>query len=242
MNIYSIGSFVLLLFISSAHAGILINSTRVIYPADSPEVTLGMTNNATTPRLIQSWIDDGDASASPETVSVPFVVTPPISRINPGQGQSLRIVFTGGNVPKDRESVFWLNILEIQPKPGINKDTTDSYLKFSVRSRLKIFYRPEGLTGSPDAAPSTISWRLLQNGSDFSLECINPSPYNVSISNVRFKNEAENAEVKNNGMCPAKGKKLFPVNKPVASAASKIVFITIDDLGGFKKNEADYRR
>ncbi|MCE0801443.1 fimbria/pilus periplasmic chaperone [Buttiauxella sp. A2-C1_F] len=242
MNIYSIGLFGLLLFISSAHAGILINSTRVIYPADSPEVTLGMTNNATTPRLIQSWIDDGDSNASPETVSVPFVVTPPIFRINPGQGQSLRIVFTGGNVPKDRESVFWLNILEIQPKPNVNKDTIDSYLKFSVRSRLKIFFRPKGLTGSPDGAPATLTWRLIQNGSGFNLECINPSAYNVSISNVRFKNEAENAEVNNNGMCPAKGKKLFPVNKPVASAASKIVFITIDDLGGFKTNEADYRR
>lgn len=167
---------------------------------------------------------------------------PPISRINPGQGQSLRISFIGGNVPKDRESVFWLNILEIQPKPGVKTDATDSYLKFSVRSRLKIFYRPEGLTGSPNGAASTLSWRLIQNGSSYSLECVNPSAYNVSISEVRFKDEAENVENKNNGMCPAKGKKLFPVNKPVASAASKIAFITIDDLGGFKKNEADYRR
>ncbi len=242
MKVFSIGLFGLLLFISSAHAGILINSTRVIYPAASSEVTLGMTNNATTPRLIQSWIDDGNADASPGKISVPFVVTPPISRINPGQGQSLRISFIGGNVPTDRESVFWLNILEIQPKPGVKTDATDSYLKFSVRSRLKIFYRPEGLTGSPNGAASTLSWRLIQNGSSYSLECVNPSAYNVSISEVKFKDEAENVEDKNNGMCPAKGKKLFPVNKPVASAASKIAFITIDDLGGFKKNEADYRR
>lgn len=77
MKVFSIGLFGLLLFISSAHAGILINSTRVIYPAASSEVTLGMTNNATTPRLIQSWIDDGDADASPGKISVPFVVTPP---------------------------------------------------------------------------------------------------------------------------------------------------------------------
>ena len=242
MKVFSIALFGFLLVFSSAQAGIQINSTRVIYPAENPEVTLGMTNNATTPRLIQSWIDDGDADASPETISVPFIVTPPIFRINPGQGQSLRIVFTGGNVPKDRESVFWLNILEIQPKPGGKKEQADSYLKFFVRSRLKIFYRPEGLIGSPDGAASTLSWRLIQNGRDFSLECVNPSAYNVSISEVRFKNEAENADNKNNGMCPAKGSKLFRVNKPVASAASKVVFITINDLGGFKKNEADYRR
>ncbi|WP_151994199.1 fimbrial biogenesis chaperone [Buttiauxella massiliensis] len=242
MKVFSIALFGFLLVFSSAQAGIQINSTRVIYPAENPEVTLGMTNNATTPRLIQSWIDDGDADASPETISVPFIVTPPVFRINPGQGQSLRIVFTAGNVPKDRESVFWLNILEIQPKPGGKQEEVDSYLKFSVRSRLKIFYRPVGLTGSSDGAASTLNWRLIQNGRDFSLECVNPSAYNVSISEVRFKNEAENADNKNNGMCPAKGSKLFRVNKPVASAASKIVFITINDLGGFKKNEADYRR
>jgi chaperone protein EcpD len=39
-----------------------------------------------------------------------------VFRLNAEKGQSLRIRFTGGKVPQDRESVWWLNVLEVQPK------------------------------------------------------------------------------------------------------------------------------
>lgn len=109
-------------FMSAASvAGIQPGSTRVIYPAAKREVTLQIMNHATMPRLIQAWIDRGDSDA-PTATSSPFFVTPPISRINPDKSQTLRITFIGGDVPGDRESVFWLNILELQPKT-VNQKT-----------------------------------------------------------------------------------------------------------------------
>ncbi|MDI8993129.1 fimbria/pilus periplasmic chaperone, partial [Salmonella enterica subsp. enterica serovar Anatum] len=40
----------------------------------------------------------------------PFMVTPPLFRLNGGQKNVLRIIRTGGNLPEDRESLYWLDI------------------------------------------------------------------------------------------------------------------------------------
>lgn len=43
-------------------------------------------------------------------------LTPPVSRINPGAEQILRIRLTDKNsMPSDRESLWWLNVLDIPP-------------------------------------------------------------------------------------------------------------------------------
>jgi chaperone protein EcpD len=141
--------------------GIQFDSTRIIYPAAKREITLALTNNASySPRLLQAWMDNGDPALLPATSTVPFIVTPPVFRLNAAKGQTLRIRFIGGNIPQDRESVFWLNVLEVQPKTK-HKTNDDNAIQFPVRSRLKLFYRPAGLPGSPGDAVNALHWRLL---------------------------------------------------------------------------------
>ncbi|MEI3973708.1 fimbria/pilus periplasmic chaperone [Klebsiella pneumoniae] len=53
-------------------------------------------------------MDTGDASVAPDSVNVPFIITPLIFRIEPHTGQTLRIMYTGEALPNDRESIFWL--------------------------------------------------------------------------------------------------------------------------------------
>ena len=226
------------LFLSSAQAGIVIDSTRVIYPADKREVTLGMTNHADTPRLIQAWIDSGDPEASIVKATVPFIVTPPIFRLDAGKGQTLRILFTGGNVPQDRESVFWLNVQEVQPKPAGKANRTKDYVHFSVRSRLKIFYRPQGLPGSPEQAISALRWHAVDGG----LECKNPSAFNVSINNIRIASDADNSGDRRNGMCPAKGTKMFSFKKTETEDNKKLSLSIINDYGYFVKHDTTYTK
>lgn len=55
-----------------ALAGIVITGTRVIYPEGEREVMVKVENKGDKPVLIQSWVDDGDAEASPETTKAPF--------------------------------------------------------------------------------------------------------------------------------------------------------------------------
>jgi len=92
-----------------------ISGTRVIYPANAREVTLELTNKGSSPSLVQVWIDAGDRRIRPGAEALPFLVTPPITRIEAQRGQSLRLAYVGQGLPQDRESVFWLNVLEVPP-------------------------------------------------------------------------------------------------------------------------------
>ncbi|WP_232823437.1 molecular chaperone [Dyella sp. C9] len=228
--------------IGSAYAGITINGTRVIYPAAQREVSLSMVNDGKDARLIQAWVDSGDASERAESSKAPFLITPPMARVDPGKGQTLRIMFTGAaNLPQDRESVYWLNVLEIPPKPKAGTDVSENYMQLAVRSRMKLFYRPKGLVGSPDAAPDQLVWHLHGDGKGYSVECINDTPFNVSFSDVSFKGTAPRQSVSKGGMCPAKGKGSFPIiGSPDASG--KLVVTVINDYGGFNPHEATFTR
>jgi chaperone protein EcpD len=187
-----------------AHAGIQLAATRVIYPAGKREVTLAVTSKDPAPRLIQSWIENDDADAP--SANVPFIILPPIFRLNPDKGQTLRIIHTGGAVPQDRESVFWLNVLEIPPKPSGKAD----HIQLTVRSRLKLFYRPAGLAGSPKAAVTQLRWRLVQNNQGYALECENPSAFTVSFNHVGLTDTVKSEDERQSGMCPARGQQRLP--------------------------------
>ena len=58
-----------------------------------------------------------DVHSTPESVDAPFLITPPLFRMDAQKEQSLRIVYTHDQLPADRESLFWLNVLEVPPKP-----------------------------------------------------------------------------------------------------------------------------
>jgi len=89
--------------------GIIVGRTRVIYDADKREATLSVKNNAdNNPFLIQSWVDAGG-----EKTRGPFIITPPLFRLNAQQESNLRISYNGSVLPTDRESVFYINVKAI---------------------------------------------------------------------------------------------------------------------------------
>lgn len=87
-------------------AAVSLSGTRVIYPQGKKEISLEIKNHGPQPVLTQNWIDDGNIHASPDILNIPFVITPPIARINPEQGQTLRISVLENMLPRDKESVF----------------------------------------------------------------------------------------------------------------------------------------
>lgn len=163
------------LLAAPAVASIVITGTRVIYPSDAKEVSVKLNNAGKLPVLVQSWIDKGDANAKPETIKVPFILTPPINRVEAGKGQTLRISYTGEALPVDKESVFWLNVLEIPAKSKVS--TAENYLQMAFRSRIKFFYRPVGLQGDANEAAKAVTWTAKGN----TLLANNPTPYFVSF-------------------------------------------------------------
>ncbi|WP_134406074.1 molecular chaperone CupB2, partial [Pseudomonas aeruginosa] len=143
----------------TAHAGLIAQGTRVVFPASEREVTLRVSNTSGTPVLAQAWIDDGRQDVPPEELQVPFSVTPAVTRVDPNGGAVLRIAYLKAPLPTDRESLFWLNILEVPPRD----EDENNALQFSFRSRFKLFFRPSQLK-SVDSAAGKLQWKFLESG------------------------------------------------------------------------------
>ncbi|HDZ8011142.1 TPA: molecular chaperone [Citrobacter amalonaticus] len=133
--------------ISAAHAGgVQIGRTRVIYNANDKEEALPIINKgADTPWLVQSWVDTGDGKTRG-----PFIITPPLFRLDPQKEQSLRIIWSGVPLPENRESLFYINVRTIPASDKANKDS--NMLRLIYKTRLKLFFRPQGLKGTPTEA------------------------------------------------------------------------------------------
>jgi chaperone protein EcpD len=166
---------------SIAHASVVIGGTRVVFPAQDGEVTVRLTNDNASPALIEAWIDRGDPHSTPDKVDVPFLITPPLFRMEPHKDQSLRIIATPATLPADRESLFWLNVLEIPPKPTGAQFAGKNLLQFAIRSRLKFFYRPANLPGDVAKAPAAVTWKAVPDGHGYALEVRNPTAYHITI-------------------------------------------------------------
>lgn len=124
-------------------AGVQIGRTRIIYEASKKEVALSLTNKETDlPWLIQSWTDNGDGKTRG-----PFIITPPLFRLDPQKEQNLRITWSGQALPTDRESLFYMNVRTI---PAVDKNEDQkNVLRLIYKTRLKLFWRPTGLHGTP---------------------------------------------------------------------------------------------
>lgn len=221
---------------SVAHASIVINGTRVIYDGSKKEVTVPLTNNNKNPVLIQNWIDTGNEQADPEKENVPFVITPPINRVDPGKGQTLRITFTGSPVlPDNRESVFWLNVLEIPAKTKA-VDDQQSMLSIAFRSRIKLFYRPAGLQGEPLRAPDSLTWKTEGAG----VRVTNPTPWHVSLVSIQFKTVG-NKKYETQGKMIAPGESQLYAFSGLSSGVDlkHVSYSAINDYGALTEYNAE---
>lgn len=184
-RIIALLSLLLCGWISQAQANIVISGTRLVYPAKDREITVKTTNMGKEPSLAQVWIDRGDPNTRADNANAPFLVTPPLVRIEPNKGQAFRVVFTGESLPKDRESLFWFNLLDVPPLP---KDADANVMQVAYRSRIKLFYRPEGLAENPVKAAESLAWsRGAQSKEGIVLQVRNNSAYHVSLATVNLK-------------------------------------------------------
>lgn len=227
-------------FVTEARASVVIAGTRVIYPAHEAEVTVKLSNDGRTPALTQVWLDEGDPNATPATIEVPFTVTPPVARIDPGKAQTIRIIHTGEPLPQDKESVFWLNMLEVPPKPGPGAAAGSNTLQMAFRTRIKLFYRPDTLrAGDAGAAPSKLRWRLAAEGDRSALQAFNPTPFHVSLSLVEVTGGGKTARFGDGGMVGPGETRAFPLQGDVPeSAGAKLLYHAINDYGGVIEGEA----
>ncbi|WP_151800159.1 fimbrial biogenesis chaperone [Acinetobacter nosocomialis] len=218
---------------SIGHAEIILHGTRVIYPSDAREVSLQLSNNGTTPSLVQAWIDDGNSKSTPDESNVPFIITPPISRVEPTKGQTLRITAlpSASQLNQNKESIFWLNVLDIPPKPEGKKQVNNeplpnNFLQLAIRSRIKFFYRPTNLKENIDTFSEKIQW--VKNEETLLIK--NPTPFYITMSSIFQEVNHQKIDLLKQGLM------LSPFSedqiKLKNSNITNMSFVYINDYGG----------
>ena len=155
---------------AAAHAGVVTGGTRLIYPGGKKESLLSVTNNDATPYLIQSWVESNKGAA-------PFLLTPPLFRLEGEQQTRLRVIYSGG-LPENKESMFWMNIKAIpssQAKAGANT------LQIAIKTRIKLIYRPKSIEGTPEMVTEQLRWTRSGN----TLQVMNPTAFYMNFAEVK---------------------------------------------------------
>jgi len=209
---------------SHAHAGVVIQGTRVVYPANEREVAVRMTNERAYPVLVEAWIDRPD-DAMDAKAAVPFALTPPLFRLDAAKGQTLRIFQLQGAAPTDREVLYYLNVRDIPPK---SEHEDDGHVAVAFRSRIKLFHRPAKLAMPPQDAPRALRWQPA--GSD-AVRVHNPTPYYVTVT--ALEPEGGKAQALTGVMLAPFSDVSIPLDAGNAlRAASKFHYTILNDLGG----------
>lgn len=162
-----------------ANAAISLDRTRIIFPGDQKSISMTISNeNKQLPYLAQGWIENDKG----EKINSPFVVLPPVQRVEPGSKTQIKIQGTNGftALPQDRESVFYFNLREIPPRS--NKPNV---LQLALQTKVKLFYRPQSLLQSSDAKPWQESMTLIRSGDRYLVH--NPTGYYATIIDAREK-------------------------------------------------------
>lgn len=161
----------ILFSVSGAHAGIVVGGTRLVYDGTKKESSLSVNNPDKSPFLIQSWIDPQSGTGT----KAPFIITPPLFRLDGEQQNVLRVV-RAGNLPEDRESLYWLNVKAI---PSGRKE--GNTLQIAANTQIKLIYRPSALKDStPEQQTDKLIWSRVGN----QLQVKNPTAYYMNFNEI----------------------------------------------------------
>ncbi|CNK13560.1 fimbrial biogenesis chaperone [Yersinia enterocolitica] len=221
-------TLLILMGISFANASVVMSGSRIIYSAGEKEHSIQLTNNDNFPNAVQVWLDSGDTQSTPETGKAPFIVTPPFFRIEANAGQTLRLKYTGSGLPTDRESVFYLNFLQVPP---VNKAEKNNKMLVLMRNRIKVFYRPENIAGRVDQVSSALTFNVRQQGKDVVVTGKNPTGFYATIASGEVIGGGKKLKMKSEMIPPMSQAQWVIPNSSVPSNAI-VNFLLVNDFGG----------
>lgn len=235
-----------------AQDGIALQSTRVFYPSNAKKgITFTLKNRTSNVYLLQSrvlaWPNTTEETASieqdvkykleiaqgvdeiPETLS-PFIVLPPLVRIESQDQMTLRIQLIDNHLATDRESIFMLALKAIpsQSSEKENSDGSGTQIILALQNNLKLFYRPESLPKMEiDARAKQLQFSLQTEV----ITIKNPTPYYITLSDVNIDDKPVSL---------AKGNMLAPFstrNYEITTPIGKVVAWRIINDKGLKTHE-----
>ncbi|AXG45162.1 fimbria/pilus periplasmic chaperone [Photorhabdus laumondii subsp. laumondii] len=206
--------------------GVGINATRIIYPADSHATTASVRNSSKE----AVYLMQVTVSSTPEGgKTAPFLVTPPLFRMEPGSQNQVRIIKTGQALPADRESLFWFTAkaIPLSPESGnpSGKQITGG-IQIAMANTIKLMYRPSGLPVAPEKGFGSLRFKPTAEG----ITVTNPSPYYITFASLKVGGQELMTQKQKESMVSPFSALFFPlkgVNYP-----AKVSWTVINDLGG----------
>ncbi|AMO51259.1 Gram-negative pili assembly chaperone [Enterobacter sp. FY-07] len=224
----------------SVHAGVTVSSSRVIFTEGLGQQSLMLVNTNDWPVMVQTWVDNGDANPAPGSVKAPFVSVPPLFSLAPQRMQGIRLIYNQSPLPKDRESVFWLNLYEIPPGSPARSLQAQSVV-LTMNTQMKIFWRPKTL-GAPENLPEKVHFRLENLNGKWEIICQNRSPWHVSFAAITLlaASHAYGVEPQPDMMVVPYGEKRYSVAAEAAKTRAlplRVRAELIDDAGNISVSE-----
>ena len=222
--------------LQSAYAGVMPERTRLIFHEGQTQRSLMLANTNTYPVVVQTWLDNGEGNQAPENAVSTMVALPSVFKLQAGAIQGLRIVQDASSLPKDRESVSWLNIYEIPPTKTIGPMLA-TQVAVAMNTQMKVFYRPANLPVPPEKMATLLTFSLKQHAGGWILVCHNPTPYHASFSSLSVMDEGrERANAKTlDMMTPPLSDKPYSLASFSLDVQSKLTvnYTLIDDEGHY---------
>lgn len=161
-----------------ALGSIIVGASRIIFHESCSSQSVEINNRSSNqPWLINVGISDNLVTG---TSSSAFIATPALFRVESGGGNAVRIIKKTNDLPRDRESVFYLNVMAIPAgKAGDNNrdGQLGGALQVATGNTVKLFYRPAGLPLTQKEAMGKLQFSRDSQG----LSVYNPTPYYISL-------------------------------------------------------------
>ncbi|MBA0224343.1 hypothetical protein D7U89_02355 [Stenotrophomonas maltophilia] len=213
-------------------AKVVVESNRVIYAEGTKELSVRTQNAGSGPVLVQAWVSEYGARTPPSQSNAPFVVLPPVVRVDEGKHQVFRLRALRSDLPADRESVFTFSLAEIPATPA-GESSSSAVVSIVFRNRLKLFYRPQAIS-KLDAASAidSLRWSVVPQGHGWALQAENNSPFHVSTVRASITVNGRKTEASNVDMLRPYSKHSFPLPGAAPTSSGTVTFKYINDHGG----------
>lgn len=193
--ITKLASLFLVIFLTApVTAETYINFTRLVVSEQDREVTFSIMNEGNSAVLMQLWTDRDNYLDRPEIIRMQFLIQPPVFRLNGHDSRIVRLQLAGdrSTLPTDRESLFWLNALEIPPEAAGAGKGEKILLQMAFRTRIKLFYRPAALANiTPEKNVKKIVSTTTRCDGKICLKMSNLSPLHYTLLKIVLDNGDE---------------------------------------------------
>lgn len=204
-----------------------LGKSRIIYNPATSGAVISVSNSNEFPVLVQSSVKPVNEKEG----AAPFVVTPPLFRLEPKQQSRLRVVMTQDVKMKDRESLYWLCAMGIPPEQGDmwaegstsskNSNTASLNVRIRMSQCIKLIVRPEAVKGQPQDVASAVTWRQEGN----KLIASNPTPFYMNLKALSIGGIV----LPDMDYIPPMDSRSFGVPH---GASGKVSWTIVNDLGG----------